>query len=59
MFAKESFVLVISYSTVVLYIGIMEVRDSWHKMSLQNKLNIYFMTLWLGIAKPKNISRSP
>ena len=51
----------VSYSTVVLYIGIMKVRGFWPKLSPQNQLDIYFLTLWeywLGLAKPKNVFRS-
>ena len=50
-----------SYSTVVLYIGIMKVRGFWPQIITQNQLDIYFLTVWeyfLGIAKPKNIFRS-
>ena len=46
--------LLSSYSTVVLYIGIMKVRDIGPKLSPQNQLDIYF----LSIAKPKNVFRS-
>ena len=46
--------LVLSYSTVVLYVVIMKVRDFV-------LLDIYFLTVredWLGIAKPINVFRS-
>jgi len=42
--------------SIVLHIGIMEVSDSCPKISLQNQLNIYFVTskqYRLGIAKLK------
>jgi len=45
---------------VVLYIGIIKVRDFGPKLSPQNQLEIYFLTVWeywLGIAKPKNVFR--
>ena len=60
------FSLAVSYSMVVLYtvyiyrdhegLGILA-----QKLSPQNQLDIYFLTLWehwLGIAKPKNVFRS-
>ena len=46
----------VSYSTVVLYVGI-----SCHNISPKNNLIFYFMTsrqYRLGIAKPKNIISS-
>jgi len=46
----------LSYSTVVLYIGIMKVG-----LKYQNQLNIYFVTswqYWLGIAKLEKLFRS-
>ena len=52
---------ILSYSTVVLYIGIVKVWDSSPKISPKNQLDIYFVTSrqdWLGIAKPKNVFRS-
>ena len=36
-------------------------RDFGQKLSPQNQLDIYFLTLWehwLGLAKPKNVFRS-
>ena len=36
----SSFIDIISYSTVVLYVGIMEVRGFWPRNLLQNQLNI-------------------
>jgi len=47
----------LSYSTVVLYIGIMKV---WDLISPKNQVKIYFVTSkqdWLGIAKPQNVFR--
>jgi len=46
---------------VVLYIVIMKVRGFGPKLSPQNQLDIYFLTVWeywLGMAKPKNVFRS-
>ena len=44
-----------TYSTTVLYdIGIMKGRGFWSKLTPQNKLDIYFLTVWeywLGTAK--------
>ena len=48
----------LSYSTVVLYIGI---GDFGPKLSPQNQLDICFLALWeywLGLAKPKSVFRS-
>ena len=39
-------IYIVSYSTVVLYIGIMKVRGFWPKiLSSKNQLDIYFLTL--------------
>ena len=51
----------LSYSTVVLYIGIMKVLGFLPKIPPTNQPNIYFLTVgqyWLGITKPKNVFRS-
>ena len=51
--------VLISYSRVVLYIGIIKVCP---KISPKNQLDIYFVTSrrnWLGIAKPKMSSDQP
>ena len=47
-----------SYSTVVLYIGIMKVRGFWIRISLHNQLKFYILTVrqyLLGIAESKNV----
>jgi len=57
----QRILLLISYSTVVLFIGIKKVGDFGPKLSSQNQLDIYFLRVWeywLGIAKPKNVFRS-
>ena len=39
----------------------MKVKGFWPKLSSQNQLDIYFLTVWeywLGIAKPKNVLKS-
>ena len=50
--------LSLSFSTVVLYVRIMKVRDFLPKISPKNQLNVYFVSFWqhrLGIAKLKNV----
>jgi len=57
----EQSLCTISYSTVVLYIGIMKVWGFGPKLSPLNQLDICFPTVWeywLGIAKPKSVFRS-
>jgi len=54
-------IIKLSYSTVVLYIGIMKVWGFWFELSPQNQLDICFLALWeywLGLPKPKNVFRS-
>ena len=54
-----------SYSTIVLYVGIIKVRDLLPQNITQSQLYIYFLTSkqywfqWFGIAKLKNVVRLP
>ena len=51
----------LSYSMVVLYIGIIKVWGFWPKIIPPKQLDIYFLTLWehwLDVGKPKNVFRS-
>ena len=54
--------MVLSYSTVVLYIEIIKYGYSGPKILLQHQLNIYILTVvqhWLGIAKCLQINPKP